>query len=346
MPLYLGVLILSFILTLVSCIPFIDFLYKNRFIRKKETEEKRTNGTKEFKLIRAKHAHKAGTPTGLGLLLLMLIPLLFGALFPLLVPHQSSNLFSNFPIRMELIVIFTTFFGFGLIGLYDDLVKVFGYSVTLHFGLRRRRKFALQCLVALIVSSELYWGLGINFLHIPILGTLYLGWLYLPLTALLIATFANAFDITSGLDGLGEGLLIICLFAFLLIAYTRLDHVSLLFIAIWLGALIGVTYFTVHPARAFLGNASGLAFGSTLAILGLISGKIFPLLIVGGIFMIEIGSSFLQIVGKNIFKKRIFPIAPIHHWLELIGWEESKIVIRTWLAGLILAILGLCLALM
>lgn len=333
MPLYLGVLILSFILTIFSCVPFIDFLYQNKFVRKKETEEKRRSETNEFKLIRARHTHKAGTPTGLGLLLLILIPLLFGVLFPILVPRPSSNLFSNFPIRMELIAIFTTFFGFGLIGLYDDLVKVFGFSVTRHFGLRRRHKFILQCLVALIASGELSWGLGINFLHIPLIGT-----------ALLITTFANAFDITSGLDGLGEGLLIICLFAFLLIAYTQLDHVSLLFIAVWLGALIGATYFTIHPARAFLGNASGLALGSTLAVIGLISGKIFPLLIVSGIFLVEVSSSFLQILSKNIFKKRVFPIAPIHHWMELIGWEESKIVTRAWLAGIILAIFGLWLA--
>lgn len=344
MQMYLGILILSFILTWISCLPFIDYLYQNKFTRKKETEEKRSTQTKEFRLIRARHARKAGTPTGLGVLLIMLISLLFWTLFPTVVPLQIPNLYSSFPIQMELIVIFTSLFGFGLIGLYDDLIKIFGFSKNLYFGLKRRHKLALQCLIAAIIGAELYWGLGINILHIPVVGTLHLGWLYLPLASLLVVTFANAFDITSGLDGLGEGLLIISLFAFWLISYTMLDHVSLLFIAIWLGALIAATYFTVHPARAFLGNASGLAFGATLAVIGLISGKIFPMIVVSGVFLLEVGSSFLQILSKNVFKKRIFPIAPIHHWLELIGWEEAKIVTRAWLAGLVLAIFGLWLA--
>ncbi len=93
-----------------------------------------------------------------------------------------------------------------------------------------------------------------------------------------------------------------------------------------------------------LGNMGGLAFGGTLAMVGLLSGKIVALVIIGGIFLAEGMSSLLQILSKRFMKHRLFPIAPFHHWLQLMGWEEPKIVARAWLAGIVLAIFGVWLA--
>ncbi len=307
--------------------------------------EKRKLKTAEFEAIRAKHALKAGTPTGLGILLVIVVAILFGLLFPIsLLPKSTSALVSGYPVGRELAIIFVTFLGFGLIGLYDDVIKIFGFARSELFGLRRWHKFGLQWGVALASATMLYWGLGIHLIHVPILGTLQIGILYLPLAALLIVTFANAFDITSGLDALGEGLLMICLVAFWVIASAQLDQVLQLFIAVWIGSLMAGIYFTIHPARAFLGNASGMAFGATLAVVGLLSGKFVPLLVLGGAFLADGGSSLVQILAKHILKRRIFPIAPLHHWLELRGWEEPKIVARAWLLGLILGLFGLWLA--
>jgi len=345
MQLYLGILIFTFAITSVTIVPFINFLYRMKFTRGAETEEKRKLKTAEFEAIRAKHAIKAGTPTGLGVLLVGIISLLFVVLYPiLLLPRSVPTLLSGFPLWRELVVIFITFTGFGLLGLYDDIMKIMGFAKTGLFGLPPWHKFAVQWVLALVAAGILYWGLHINIVHLPIVGLVHVGILYLPLAAFLIVTFANAFDITSGLDGLGEGLLMICLLAFWIIAAAQLDQVLSMFIAIWLGALMAGIYFTIYPARAFLGNASGMAFGATLALVGLLSGKFVPLLIVGGVFLVDGGSSLLQIVSKNVFKRRIFPIAPLHHWLELKGWEEPKIVARAWLTGLVLAIFGLWLA--
>ena len=341
MQLYLGVLIFSFAVTAVLIVPFIDFLYKKKLVRKEEKREARELATPELAVIRAKHDLKAGTPTGLGVLLVIVITVLFALLFPILkLPRVNLTLLSGYALNREIAVIFLTFVGFALIGLYDDILKIFGFARTGFFGLRRWHKFGLQWAVGIAVAAALYFGLKIDFIYVPFLGIVRLGWSYLPLAAFLIVGFANAFDFTSGLDGLGEGLLMICLMAFWIIAATQLDNVLSLFIAVWLGSLIAGIYFTVHPARAFLGNASGMAFGATLALVGLLSGKIVALLVIGGLFVVDGGSSLLQIVAKNVFKRRIFPIAPVHHWLELIGWEEPKIVARAWLLGLILAIFG------
>lgn len=346
MQIYLGLLILSFVLNLPLIVSFIDFLYSRKITLQNEVKETRESDSPWFKKLREKHSQKAGTPTGLGMLFLMTIPLSF--LFFLgifLSPAVANQIYSGFPLLPEVIVILTTFWGFGLIGLYDDLLKVFGFSRTGFFGLRRWHKFFLQWLVALISAGILYYVLGIRFVHLYF-ATVNLGWWYIPFAAFLIVSFANAFDITSGLDGLGEGLLMICLIAFWVISASQLDGVLQLFIAIWVGALIAGLYFTVNPARAFLGNASGMAFGSTLALVGLLSGKILPLVVIGGIFVLDGGSSLIQILGKHLLKRRIFPIAPIHHTFELMGWDEPKVVARFWLVGIILAITGLWLALL
>ena len=344
MQVYLGVLMLSFLINSLLAVRFIDFLFAKKLTLKNEVKEERKNSSTLFEKIRAKQALKAGTPIGLGLLFVVTIPLIFlFFLVGFLNPKYNAGYLSGFPLLGELAAILTTFWGFALIGLYDDLLKVFGFSKTRFFGLKRWHKFGLQWIVAFISAGILYWSLGIRFIHLNF-ATIYLGWYYLPLAAFIIVSFANAFDITSGLDGLGEGLLMICLISFWLISATQLDGILQLFIGVWLGALIAGLYFTVHPARAFLGNASGMAFGSTLAMVGLLSGKILPLLVIGGIFVADGGSSLIQIIGRQLFGKRIFPIAPIHHWFELIGWGEPKIVMRFWLAGIVLAITGVWLA--
>jgi phospho-N-acetylmuramoyl-pentapeptide-transferase len=116
------------------------------------------------------------------------------------------------------------------------------------------------------------------------------------------------------------------------------------FVALWIGALVAFLYFNVYPARVWLGNAGGLAFGATLAVVGLLLGKTVGLLVIGGIFMAEVGSSFLQIMWFKLTGKRLFAIAPLHHLLQIKGWEEPKIVMRAWLVAIMLAIFGLWLA--
>lgn len=339
--LYLGMLLFSFAVTVSLIVPTINILYKWKFTKKKESKEVRLNTTAELEAIRAKHDLKSGTPTGLGILLVLLIVCLFLLTLPILNFNKPmAALLSGYNIGWEISVLLLCFLGFGILGLYDDVLKIFGFAKTGFFGLRRLHKFAIQWILALGVSSILYWGLKIDFVYIPIFGIWHLGAWYLLLAAFLIVTFANAFDITSGLDGLGEGLLLICLLAFWGIAAANLDQVLSLFLAVWIGTLIAGTYFTINPARAFLGNASGMAFGATLAVVGLLSGKVVALIVIGGMFLIDGGSSLLQIASKAILKRRIFPIAPIHHWLELVGWDESKIVSRAWILGIMLAIFG------
>lgn len=136
----------------------------------------------------------------------------------------------------------------------------------------------------------------------------------------------------------------IALFAFWYLSSSILDTPLSIFIALWLGSLIAFLYFNVYPARIFLGDVGSLAFGATLAVVGLLLGKIIALMIIGGIFMLELISSFIQLSSKQFLNRKFFPVAPLHLWLQHLGWEEPKIVMRAWLASIMMSVFGLWLA--
>jgi len=203
----------------------------------------------------------------------------------------------------------------------------------------------LQFGLASFIGWYLYAGLGIHILHLPFVDeAVNIGAWYIPFAAFVIIFFTNAFNFTDGLDGLASGLLMIYLFAYIILVLTVIDTPLFVFIAFWLGSILSFLYFNIYPARIFLGDAGALSFGAMIAVIGLLLGNVIPLFVIGGIFVIEAASSAIQILGWKILKRRIFPIAPIHHTFLAIGWEESKIVMRAWLAGIILAIFGLWLA--
>ena len=124
-----------------------------------------------------------------------------------------------------------------------------------------------------------------------------------------------------------------------------MDTALSFFLTLWLGSIIAFLYFNVYPARIWLGDVGSLSFGATLAVVGILLGKVMALVIIGGLFFIEITSSLIQLLSKKFRHKKIFIVAPTHLWLQYLGWEEPKIVQRAWLAGIMLAIFGVWLAL-
>lgn len=343
LPLALGLIIFSFLINSVMIVPFIDLLYKLKLTRRKEAP-----GKGKVPLFDRLHDIKAGTPVGGGIIVIVSVVVLFVLLLPL-AAKMGVFIQSSYKMSTEIFLILFTYISFGILGLSDDIIKIFGKPqkgvVGFAFGLRRRTKFILQWVLALFISYVIYKYLGVKILHIPLVSqTFNLGIWYVPFAAFVIVSFVNAVNITDGLDGLVSGLLMICLMAFGVIAGSNLDTPLSLFISLWLGALIAFLYFNVYPARVFLGDAGALSFGATLAVIGLLTGSIVGLVVIGGIFVIEAASSAIQIVGWRIFKRPIFPLAPIHHSFLAVGWEEPKIVMRAWLAGIILAIFGLWLA--
>lgn len=340
--LYLGLLLFSFLTTSIMVVPFVNLLYRLKFQRQKQKtldfQNKRTPIFDKF------HSQKSGTPVGGGLLIILSVSILFLFLFPIL---KFSRLFisSNFQINRELEIIFFTFISFGLLGLYDDILKFFSFEKSGFFGLRMKHKLLLQILLALIISSLVYFRLGISFIYLPFLGVLHLNIVAIPFYTIIILTFANFFNITDGLDGLSCGLLMISLFAFWVLSANQLDTPISLFLALWIGSLIAFLYFNTYPARIWLGDVGSLSFGATFAVIAILLGKVIPLVVIGSPFLVEGMSSAIQIFSKIYLHRKIFIAAPIHLTFQQMGWSEPKIVFRAWLAGIILAIFGLWLGL-
>src|ERR1035437_2243139 len=329
----LGFALLSAFITTVLIIPFIDFLYKIKFRRRNQKTVDIFN--KPTPLFDKFNAWKAGTPFGGGLLIIIVVSIL--ALW-------SYGMF-NIPINgWELFVILFTFISFGILGLYDDLKKLTSGKKIAFFGLRFRHKFLIQWILAFVIAYVLYSKLGYSFVFIRGFGLASIGFLFIPFAAFVIVSFANAFNIADGLDGLASGLLLICLGAFLTISSLQVGGTLGIFIAILMGSVASFLYFNVYKARIWLGDVGSMSLGASLAVIGLLTGKTLALAFIGGVFVLEIGSSLIQILGKKFLRKRLLPVAPLHLYFLHRGWDEPKIVMRAWLLGAFFAILGLYLA--
>lgn len=329
----LGLILLSFFVTGILLIPFIDFLYRIKLRRSKQKTLDMFN--KRTPTFDRYNNWKVGTPFGGGILIIAVVCILTLWAYGILDIEVKP---------WELFVILFTFISFGLLGLSDDLRKLAGGKKSGFFGLRFRYKFLIEWLLALIIASALYFQLGYDFVFIHGFGLANLGFLFIPFAAFIIVAFTNAFNIADGLDGLASGLLLICLVAFLIITANQLDKPLGIFIATLMGSVAAFLYFNIYKARIWLGDVGALSLGAVLAVIGLLTGKIPALVFIGGVFVLEVASSLIQLLSKKVLGRKVFLASPLHLYLLRRGWDEPKIVMRAWLLGFFFAILGLYLA--
>lgn len=333
----LGLILISFLIASFLLVPFIDLLF---YLRKRyKSSLKASFAVKDEQtpihnqLLVGKDVN---TPVGGGILVILIVSLL----------SFAAAYFTTGRLSGEIYLLVFTLLSFGAIGLVDDLRKVFISFSGKYAGVKARYLILFQFIIAAIISSILYFGVGFNNLFVPLIGNIILGWVYIPLAIFAIVAFANAYNISDGLDGLSSGLLLICLFAFLALAHNVFNQNLAIFTGIWIGTLIAYLYFNIYPARVYLGDAGAFSFGATLAVIGLLTGKILALGVIGGVYVVIIASSLAQIIAKRVFGRKILPVAPIHMYFRYIGWPEPKIVMRFWVSGTIFAIFGLWLALL
>ncbi len=325
----LGLIISSFFVTAILLVPFIDFLYRVKLRRVHQATRDMFN--KRTPLFDKFNSWKVGTPFGGGLLIVLVVTVC---------TFWAYGIFSTKFLPWEIFVLFFGFISFGLLGFLDDFKKLVGGKQNL-FGLRFRHKFIIQWILALIIAFVFYAQLHYDFVYIHGFGKLFLGVFFVPFAAFVIVSFVNAFNITDGLDGLASGLLLICLVAFLVINSASLDESLGIFLSVLIGSITAFLYFNIYKARLWLGDVGSLSLGAVLAITGLLTGRVLALMIIGGIFVAEVSFSLIQLLGKKFLGRKVLSAAPMHLFLQNRGWEEPKIVMRLWLIGFILAILGI-----
>ena len=284
----------------------------------------------------AGHVVKQGTPVMGGLLILLCALLPFLAL-------------SNFTLP-ALTVLFLTV-ACGAIGFVDDFIKV---RHRRSLGLQGRWKLLLLAGITVVVGFAVSEQSRLDTsIYVPVVGVdIPLGVFYYPFLFLVIAGAANGANLTAGLDGRAAGTGNIALLTFLsinVIAYIRSGdvgdraefHLDLAILAAALiGAAIGFLWYNAFPAELFMGDTGSMAFGGALAGFAIVTGTEALLLLIGGIYVIEVLSVMIQTVSFKHFGRRVFLMAPIHHHFEMKAWSETKIMVRFWIVAAILAACG------
>jgi phospho-N-acetylmuramoyl-pentapeptide-transferase len=288
---------------------------------------------------------KAGTPTMGGLMIL------FGLVVATLLWANLTNPF--------VWVVLVTTLAFGLIGLYDDYLKV--KSGRSNNGFSGRARLAIEALVggaAVIVLTQLGQPPLSTSLAFPFVKdlTVNLGWLFVVLGAFVIVGAGNAVNLTDGLDGLAIVPVMIAAASFAMITYLvgnavfagylqvhhvpRAGELAVICGAV-IGAGLGFLWFNAPPASIFMGDTGSLSLGALLGTVAVAIKHEIVLAIVGGLFVLEAVSVIVQVISFKLTGKRVFRMAPIHHHFEQLGWTEPQVVIRAWIVAVVLALIGL-----
>lgn len=234
--------------------------------------------------------------------------------------------------------------GGAVVGLLDDVINLRGFGGGVK-GLRAPIKFLMITTVAALAAGWFYFVNGYNSVYIPFIGDFYLGWMIIPLFIFVVVATGNAVNISDGLDGLAGGLSAIAFGTFGIIAALQGNVAIAGFCFTVVGALLSYVWFNIHPARFFMGDVGSFALGTSLGVIAMLTDTLFLLPVIGILFVVEAGSSALQIFSKKVFKRKIFISAPIHHHFEAIGWPETKVTMRFWVIAQVASFLGLLLAL-
>jgi phospho-N-acetylmuramoyl-pentapeptide-transferase len=287
---------------------------------------------------------KKGTPTMGGLMILS------GILVATLLWSNLTNLY----VWAVLLVMV----GFGLIGLYDDYLKVSRQS---HKGFSGRTRLVVEFVIAAAATAiisvlsppGLSTALAFPFLKNVVLD---LGWFFVLFGAVVVVGAGNAVNLTDGLDGLAIVPVMVACVSFGAIAYLAGNAVFADYLEIHftpgtgelavicgatLGAGLGFLWFNAPPAQIFMGDTGSLALGGLLGSIAVATKHEIVLAIVGGLFVLEAVSVIIQVASYKLTGKRVFRMAPIHHHFEQMGWTEAQVVIRFWIIAVVLALLGL-----
>ena len=234
--------------------------------------------------------------------------------------------------------------GGGLVGLLDDVINVRGQGNGVA-GLRSSLKFAMISTIGLGLGWFFFAKLGFTAIHVPFISNYTLGWAIIPLFAFVVIATSNAVNISDGLDGLAGGLLSISFGAFGVIALFQSQSLLAGFCFTVVGALLSYLWFNIYPARFFMGDVGSFALGTSLGVVAMLTNTLLLLPIIGIVFVVEAGSSLIQILSKRIFKRKVFISAPFHQHLEATGWPETKVTMRFWVIAHVAAFIGVFLAL-
>lgn len=283
--------------------------------------------------LEERHKSKSKTPTMGGLIFI------FSSIVSLIILYLTDKI----EITYNFIIVIFIFLSYGFIGFLDDYLII---KRNNNKGLSEVQKIVLQIIIAIIFfylflkadNEPLLWIHSLNL-------KLDIGWFYGLFILFILIASSNAVNITDGLDGLAGGLSVISISTFGIIMYATgwlegYEDIAI-FCFLLVGGILGFLVFNVNPAKIFMGDTGSLSLGATLGTLAILSRHELLLILIGIVFVIETITCLIQRYYYKLTKKRLFPMTPIHHTFEKMGWEEKDIVKLFWIVGLIGSMLSI-----
>lgn len=304
---------IGFILSIIFGITLIPLLRKFKFSQRLST------------YLSSTHKNKTGTPTMGGFIFIV----------PTLVTMLLLLIFKKISFSYNLLTIIFTFISYSIIGFIDDYLII---KRNNNNGLSEKMKLILQIIVAIIFFYLFMKAGNEPLLWVHTFGIKWhIGWFYGVFILFILVASSNAVNLTDGLDGLAGGLSLLSFLAFGIICFNTgwLDGYEeiALFCFTLVGSLLGFLAFNTNPAKVFMGDTGSLSLGATLGSIAIITRHELLLGVIGIVFVIETVSCLIQRYYYKLTKKRFFPMAPIHHTFEKLGWKEQDIIKLFWIIG-------------
>ena len=335
---------ISFIFAILLTPLLTHYLYKYKLWRK-EVRHTSPDGTKTPLFAELHKDRETKVPRLGGVLIWVTTSVI--ALIIWLIAYVTNSPFwdkVNFLSRNQTWLPLFTLVSASLLGLADDLFQVWQKGRYVAGGIRFRHRLFVIFLIALIASLWFYYKLGWRAIYIPGYGDLSIGLWYIPLfIGTMILLFSSS--IVDGIDGLAGGVFAPIFAAYGGIAFFRGQIDIAAFSGVIIGSLLAFLWFNIPPARFYMGESGILGLTTALTVVAFLTDSAVMLPIIAFVLMIEVLSDIIQFASKRFFHKKIFKIAPIHHHFEAIGWPPYKVTMRFWIISMVMAIIGMAVAL-
>ncbi len=323
-----------------------DFMYRKKLWRRVARGKVNTEAmSADFQRVHNEKGENS-TPRVGGVLVWLSI------IFTIVVLYAISTAFPNeitsklnFLSRNQTLLPLVALLFASLVGLVDDLIQI--YRDPLHAqageGISRNLRILIVLLIGAVGAWWFYFKLGVLGIHVPFVGDVNLGLLFIPFfMAVVLGVFSGS--VIDGIDGLAAGVMSAAYASFMIVALAQNQIDLAAFCAVVVGALLAFLWFNIPPARFYLGETGMLGLTVALAIVAFLTREVLLLPIIAFPLFITSISSSTQMFSKRYLGKKIFKVAPLHHHFEAIGWPSYKVTMRYWIIAVITAMLGAIIA--
>jgi len=320
------------------------YLYRYRLWKKRAG--KVDPGGNDTPIFNKLHEHKeVGTPRMGGIIIWLsaIITVLAIWLISVIFPSEFTTKL-NFLSRNQTWIPFATLLIGSLVGLIDDWLEVSGNGKYVAGGLPFKQRLLIVLVLSVLIALWFFFKLEMSSVFVPFVSDFDIGWLFIPFFLIVITALFSS-GVIDGLDGLAGGVMAIIFAAYTGIAYFENQIDLAAFCAVVTGGILAFLWFNIPPARFYMSETGILGLTLTLAVVAFLTNSVLTLPIIAFPLIATVLGNVIQLASKKFWGRKVFLVAPIHHHFEAIGWPADKVVMRYWVIGIIMAIVGVVITL-